>query len=441
MRSNSFLKKLSFKHLMYLIRLSLNSSLGRNILSLYALQFANYILPMITVPYLVRVLGPDKFGAVAFGLGLMNYFALIVNYGFNWSATRTISVLRDDRDAVSMMACSVWIAKLILCIGSLAVAVILIYTIPRLRDESTLFYLLFGVVLGNALFPTWLFQGLERMVSISVINFIMRVITTSAVFLIVRDRLDYLVYAGLVAFQWFGAGVLGVFWALRSLRIRFVWPEWRDIKSVFLDGWMLFLSTTAVSLYTTGNSFILGMLTTNTAVGYYSAAEKLVKAVQGLLGPVSQAVYPKFSKVALESQAETMKLGRKILLLMGGLGMILSVGLFVGAPYIVHIMLGPGYESSIMVMRFLSPLPLLISLSNVLGRQIMLSLGFDRDFTVIIFGAGLINLLFATLLAPSWQDVGMAVAVLISEAFVTLMVFVYLVTRKLNPIAQILHED
>ncbi|MDH7475801.1 MAG: oligosaccharide flippase family protein, partial [Anaerolineae bacterium] len=97
---------------------SINSALGRNVLSLYALQFANYVLPLIAVPYLVRVLGPEKFGAVAFGQSLMMYFVLMVNYGFDWSATRTISVQRDNLYQVSRTASAVLGTKVLLTIIS-----------------------------------------------------------------------------------------------------------------------------------------------------------------------------------------------------------------------------------------------------------------------------------------------------------------------------------
>ena len=415
-------------------RTGLNSSIGKNVISLYVLQFANYVLPLATIPYLVRVLGPEKFGAVAFGQSLITYFSLLVNYGFDWSATRKISVQRDNIDVVSRIAVSVWAAKTLLCGMGFLVLVGLVQVVPRLGEVSTLLLVLYGIVVGNVLFPTWLFQGLERMVAISVINFTARLLATAAVFALIHRSSDFIIYAGLLSFQWLGAGVIGVWLAYRTLKISFVPPSSAEVRRTLVEGWTLFLSRGAVGLYTAGNAFILGLLTNNAAVGYYSAAEKLVKAIQGLLTPISQAFYPRFSKMAIDSKIKTLRWGRKILFLMSGLGLVLSTGLFLGAPMIVRIILGPGYEPSVAVMRILAPLPLLIGASNVLGVQIMLPFGHDKAFTSILIGAGLVNIVLAFLLAPVWQQNGMAVATLIAEMFVTLTMLGYLTVNQLNPL-------
>lgn len=412
----------------------LNTSVGRNILSLYALQIANYILPLFTIPYLVRVLGPEKFGAVAFGQSFIAYFVLIINYGFNWSATRKISVQRDDREAVSKTAINVWTAKALLCGISFLVLLGLVQVIPKFRDASTLLFVLYGTAAGNVLFPTWLFQGLERMVPISVINLVVRSLATIGVFVFIHQPSDYMIYAGLLSFQWLGAGLLAVIVAYRNLSLCFALPTWKGVWHVLVEGWVLFLSMGMVSFYTIGNTFILGILTNNTVVGYYSAAEKLVKAVSGLLGPISQAVYPRVSRLASTSKAQALIWGRGLLLVMGGLGLSLSVLLWIGAPSIILIFLGSQYESSVPVIRILAPLPFLIAFSNVLGIQILFPFHHEKAVLKMVFVAGIINLFLAVLFAPRWHASGMALAVVISELFVSTAYMAYSWVHKLNPL-------
>lgn len=417
-----------------MLRAALRSTVVRNAASLYVIQFANYILPLITIPYLVRVLGPAGFGAVAFGQSLIGYFMLFVDYGFNLSATRKISINRNDPVAVSRTVFNTWGVKFLLCGVSFAVLVLLISIVPKLREVSALLLVLYDMVIGNVLFPTWLFQGMERMVAISVINLLMKLLVVLGIFTLVRLPEHYIVYAGLMSAGWIAAGITGMGVAFYMFKLRPVPPSWRGIWEALVEGWMLFLSMALVSLYTVGNAFILGMLTNHTVVGYYSVAEKIVKAVVGLLGPISQAVYPRFSKLASESKANALLMGRKILFLMSGLGACLFIVLFAGAPIIVRILLEPGYEPSIAVMRILSALPLLIGASNVLGIQLMLPFGKDRAFTLILFSAGLINIGLAVLLAPIWQQTGMAVAIFITELFVTTTMLVYLFLRQLSPL-------
>ncbi|MEM4655254.1 MAG: flippase [Thermosphaera sp.] len=413
---------------------ALRSSVAKNVASLYVIQFANYILPLITVPYLLRVLGPSGFGMVAFGQSLIAYFALFVDYGFNLSATRKISVERENIIAVSRTASTIWVAKAFLCIAGMIVLSLLVDIVSKLQEVSVLLLILYGTVIGNVLFPIWLFQGMEKMVFISMINLMMRLFVVAGIFMIVRRQGDYLIYAGLMSLGSIGAGLAGAGIALSKFKLHLVIPSLQDIWGELKGGWMLFLSMASVSLYTAGNAFILGLLTNPTVVGYYSAGEKFIRAVQGLLGPISQAVYPRLSKMASESKNLTLQWGRKILVLMGGLGFTLSMGIFISSPLIVQIILGPDYRPSIMVIRILCWICFLIATSNVLGIQIMIPFGKDRAFTFILFSAGLINIMLAMLLAPIWQESGMAVAVLLSESFVTGTMFIYLSRCQLNPL-------
>jgi len=417
-----------------LFRRGLRSSTGRNVISLYLLQFANYILPLVTVPYLVRVLGPEKFGAVVFGQSLITYFVLVVNYGFDWSATRKISVQRDDLSAVSRTAVSVWAAKALLCGGGLLILVILALVVPKVNEINMLLFVLYGIVVGNVLFPVWLFQGLERMVEISIINLVARLLVTVGVFVLIRRPTDFIIYASLLSLKWVGAGVVGVWLAYRTLKISFVLPSWAEVRESLVEGWPLFLSKGAVGLYTTGNVLILGLLTDNVVVGYYSAGEKLVKAVQGLLTPISQAFYPRFSKMAAESKSSVLYWARRGLLLQGGLGLFLSVIIFAGAPLIVQVLLGKEYQSSIAVMRILSALPLIVGIGSSFGKFVLLPFRRDKARLVIFMIAGLANIVLAFLFTSAWSANGMALAVLISEVFVTCSFFVYSRINNISPI-------
>jgi PST family polysaccharide transporter len=416
------------------LKTALHSSVAKNAASLYIIQFANYILPLITVPYLVRVLGPAGFGVVAFGQSLTGYFALFVDYGFGLSATRKISVERDDPVAVSQTVSSVWAAKTLLCVAGFAVLLFLVTVVPKLHHVALLLLILYGTVVGSVFFPVWLFQGKEKMAAISVINLAMRLLVVTGIFTMIHRPGDYLLYAGLISLGALGAGLAGAGAAFYMFKLPVVIPSWQRIWEALVEGWTLFLSQASISLYTVGNAFILGLLTNDVVVGYYSAAEKLVKAVLGVLGPITQAAYPKFSKMASESRVLALQWARRMLIVMSSFGLLLSLALFVGAPLIVRIVLGEEYEPSIMVMYLLAALPFLIAASNVLGIQLMIPFGKDKAFTLILFAAGLVNICLAIPLAPLWRESGMAVAVLLSETFVTGTMLIYLSVRQLNPL-------
>ncbi len=423
----------TIKNISLTIKSYLGSAVAQNAASLYVIQFANYLLPLITVPYVVRVLHPSGYGLVAFGQSFVGYFSVCINYGFAFSATRQISVARQDPAAVSRIAFSVWGAKLLLCLMGLLVLLPLVHLVPTLRQNRGLLFILYGLLLGDVLFPTWLFQGMERMVNISVINLLVRLLVVVGIFTLIKRPEDYLWYAGLGSLGAIAAGLGGAAWAFRLFALQPLIPSPGQIWQALKEGWMLFLSTASVSLYTVGNAFILGMLTTPTVVGYYSAGEKLISAALNLTGPISQAAFPRFAKMAADSKYHALRWGRRMLLLMGGLGAVLSIVLFTAAPLIVRIILGLQFTPSINVIRVLAPLPFLVCLSNVLGIQIMLPFGKDKLFAFIIFSAGVVNLLLAFVLTPFWQELGMATAVLVSEVAVTCSMFAILAIYGLNP--------
>jgi PST family polysaccharide transporter len=206
-----------------------------------------------------------------------------------------------------------------------------------------------------------------------------------------------------------------------------------SVRCSMRDSAAMFLFRSSVSLYTTANALILGALSTPSAVGFYSGAEKLVKAMLNLLTPLTQALFPRLSRLLTTDRKRAAWLTRVSLLVMTAGSLLLCIGTLAAAPLITRIVLGPGYESAIPVMRVLSLLLPAIAVSNVLGLQWMLPLGMDVAYNKIIISAGLLNLLLASLLAGRWQQMGMAWSVVASEYLVTIAVCVLLVRRKTSP--------
>jgi len=431
MKFEKFVRSQSVLH--QAVRTGLRSTVARNAASLYLIQFANYIVPLIMVPYLVRVLGPAGYGTIAFARGFINYLMLFVEYGFNWSATREISVHREDHETVNHVALHVWAAKGLLSLLCLGMLFSLIAVVPKLKEVYLLLLALYGIVLGNVLFPTWLFQGMERMVAISVINLGMKVAVLVGVFTLVHRTEDAVLYAALIGGGFLGAGLVGAMMAVRMFNLKLVSVTWSGIWETLKEGWVLFLSKASVSLYTAGNAFILGMLTNHTVVGYYSAAEKIVRALVSLLEPVAQSVYPAMAKKASEAKEKALYWARIGTYYQSAVGTTMSIFLFATAPFITKIVLGPEYADSIPVMRLLSPLPLLIALSSSLGRFIMLPFRMDNERLAVFTIAGIANVILGLILAGYWGATGMAASVLISEMLVTLGFWIFIWRRRLNP--------
>jgi PST family polysaccharide transporter len=229
------------------------------------------------------------------------------------------------------------------------------------------------------------------------------------------------------------SSVVGLALVYRQLPFRL--PTWASVRDALQIGWSMFLFKSSVSLYTTGNAFILGLFVSPQLVGYYTGAEKISRALVGLLNPISQTLYPRLSHLVSRAQDRAARLARISVVVMGGAGTAIGIVVFLLAPLIVYLILGNGFAPAVPVLRVLSALVPLVALGNVLGIQWMLPLGLDRAFNTIILLAGLINLSLALLLAPIYKDLGMAWAVVVAEAFVSSSMYLLLRNRKLDPMS------
>ncbi|MBC7101454.1 MAG: oligosaccharide flippase family protein, partial [Methanobacteriales archaeon] len=163
-----------------------------NLMSLTGIQLVQYLLPLVTFPYLTRVLGPANFGRVAFAVAFIGYFQILTDYGFNLSATREISINRDDLSQVSKIYSSVMVTKTILMFLTFILMLVIISSFERFRGDPLLYIFTFGLVVGSVLFPVWFFQGIERMRYISILRILSSLIYTALIFIIVRGPKDYL---------------------------------------------------------------------------------------------------------------------------------------------------------------------------------------------------------------------------------------------------------
>jgi PST family polysaccharide transporter len=216
--------------------------------------------------------------------------------------------------------------------------------------------------------------------------------------------------------------------AYRQIAMRMPTP--RLVGEALRTGWTMFLFRSSAMLYTTGNSFLLGLFAPPVAVGYFAGAEKISKAFMGLLNPLNQALYPRLSHLARHNPKEGSQLLRINALLVAICGVMLGVAVYVFAPQLVRILLGPQLAPAIPVLRLLAILPPLIGMNTVLSTQWMAPLGMDGTLNGIICGAGLLNVGLAVILAPRYREMGMACAVIGAELFIALTASVILARRS-----------
>lgn len=397
-----------------------------NFLSLASMQGLNFILPLLTIPYLLQVLGPGKFGLISFAQALIQYFILFTDYGFNLVATKEISLNRDDKKQVSIIFSSVMLVRALLLAVCFLILMVVVLFIPKFQNDSLIYFLTFGMVIGNVLFPVWFFQGIEQMKVISILNIIAKSIFTIGIFVFVKDESHFLYVPILNSLGYITIGLIGLYLVIFRYRVQIIKPNISDIKFQLKEGWDIFVSNIATSLYTTSNIFILGFFASNTVVGYYSSAEKLVKAISSVIAPLIQTVYPFLSKALQESKQQAVTIISKIFMLITLSMGILSLFVGIFAERIVTIALGPEYKAAIPLLQILAGLPLILGWANVFGILTMINFDYKKQLSRIYIFASILSILLMVLLIPSFKEIGTAWNAILTEAFATLLMAVFL---------------
>ena len=264
----------------------------KNIIFLGLMQGANYILPFITIPYLVRTIGIDKYGLVAFAQSFAAYFVIFTDYGFSLSATKLISINRNDSKKISEIFSSVLYVKLAFVIFSLIISTVIIFSFKKFYSEYEIFYFSLLVLIGQMLFPVWLFQGLEKMKYITLTNILIKLIFTMCIFVFIKQEKDYLYVPLINSLGFLIGGLIAFYIAIKQFNISLTF-SFENIKHRLKEGWHLFLAIISTNIYRNANTFFLGLVSTNTAVGYYALTSKIVMSLQALMSPIGQSLYQK----------------------------------------------------------------------------------------------------------------------------------------------------
>lgn len=394
--------------------------LSENIFAMLSLKGLEYILNFALLPFLLRVLGPERFGALAFMQGIIQYFIIITDYGFNMTAPRDIAKAVSDSKAVARIFSNVIAAKCILCIGFTLMAVFAAELSGIVwQMDIYLFLATYMMVIGNILFPVWFFQGIQQMRYITLVNIAARSLMVVSVVYFVRGPQDYLAAAFLQSSVTVVAGVFSFFIIKKKYPFVLIRPDILSIKEILKDGWHIFVSTIAINIYTTTTIVVLGVLSNNTIVGYYSAANKVLDSIRGVMNTITQTIYPHIARMIQEKRGKVFLFLKRLLYVYGGSCAIGSVLLFFLARLVVEILFGPGYEESIGILKILAWVPPVVAISNVYGIQCLLNFGYQKIFSRILVEAAVFDLIIVGILIYLFQAEGAAWSMLLTELFVT----------------------
>jgi O-antigen/teichoic acid export membrane protein len=391
------------------------ASFRKNFTILMTLQVSTYVAPLLTLPWLARVLGPNEYGRLSFALAFTAYFITLTNFSFSLTATPKVSIARDDRPMRSRVFWETMAAQGVLAVAGFLFLLALTFAVPHLAENRALLLTGFGMAVGAMLIPTWYFQGIEDLGPISILVFAGRALSVPAMYLFVRHRDD--VYNAMLvnALVPLLSGIAICTYLYFRRELDFVPVSLKTALHRLKEGWSVFMATSLVEIYASSNIVLLTFISGNVAAGYFAAGDKLIRAALGMLQPLKTAAYPRVSFLMHHAREDAFAFLRKMFVLQGSIVAIISLCIFFGAPLAVRLLYGPQFEPTIDVLRWMAFVPLMSGLSDLFGVQTMLPLGLKTAFSRVLIASAVLNFGLLAVLAKLFGEQGAAATVLAVE--------------------------
>ena len=354
--------------------------LTENFVAIALTQIISYVIPLISLPYLARVLGAEKFGLVYWAQSLITYFCIITDFGFGLSAVKEISIHRNDHDKINQIFSSILFVKLCLIFICFIILTVLIIFIPKFNNEMLLFYLTFFMVIGNAIYPMWFFQGIEHMKYITFLNILSKSIFLGLIFIFIHSPKDYNIVAFLNSMGFFVSGLIGICIACRKFKLKIIIPSKENVLYQFKYSSEFFMSRIAVAGFTNTNAFVLGLIANPISVAYYTAAEKIYNSMLSLSYPITQTLYPYISKFKDIRRYKKIFYPSIIFLICMCIFMFFCSKIFIQIFYGLELL--PAYK----ILRFFCFTVFFTFVSSLVGYPLLAAMGYSKatNFSIVL---------------------------------------------------------
>lgn len=403
-------------------------SVKYNFLMNFILSASQFLFPMITFPYISRVLLAEGNGKVTFAASVANYFLMAASLGIPTYGIRACAQVRDRRDELSKTAQEILLINFITTVLVTVTYLICIVAVPRFRADKTLF-LVNGInIVLNMVGMNWLFQALEQYDYITFRSLAFKVISIILMFAAVHEETDYVIYGGITVFAAAGSNLLNLVRARQYIDFR--WMGGYHLKRHMKPILILFAQSLAISIYTNLDTVMLGFLKTDTDVGYYNAAVKIKSILVSLVTSLGNVLLPRMSYYAKE---------RKKREFMDTMGMALNFTMLMSIPLAVYFCMfstesirflaGGGYEGAIRAMEIITVSIVPIGVTGVLGIQVLTAIEKEKYVLYSVITGAVVDFILNSLWIPAHGAAGAAFATVIAEFAVLVVQLVF--TREL----------
>jgi PST family polysaccharide transporter len=373
-------------------KIELHKNIIQNFSYMSVIQVVNMLLPLVIYPYLIRILGVEVYGLLAFAQAAVGYLVILVGFGFHISATKEISLHRDDREKLSEIVSSVFIIKAALFVIAAILMGFIILVLPQAKGYETLFFLTLWMCLYELLFPMWYFQGIEKMKYITYITLVCRFIFLGLIFIFIHDSSDVLYVPIINSIGALIAGLISLYIVFIKDGIKFKWTSFAIIKSYLKESAPIFISRVS-SIKDNSPMFFIGLFLGSTAVAYYDLSSKVVRIFISVLDNITNVSFPLIAK------SKNSDLNKRITHVMIGLLLLSALFIIIFSKFIILFLGGKEMLPSLPLF-FINVFLLLRPLSSIIGTNVLISNGLNRKFsssliysTIFYFGIMLVLVL------------------------------------------------
>lgn len=280
------------KKLRTILRNKDNSQLLKNFFSLAMLKLINAVLPFVTLPYLIKVLGIRQYGAIILAISLIAYFQAVTDYGFNLSATREIAKHRTSKQQLSFIYSKTIITKMYLLLFCLTILIPVILLVPQFKEDLLVYLLMCLMLVGQTLFPEWFFRGVEQMGYIATLNLVVKLSFTIGVFVLIKAPQDYWLYPFLLGVSYIIVSFISHYIIISKFDLKLVFIDFGRVKKSLKLGFPLFINQFAPNFYNNTTNFLVGMILGKSYAGYFGATRQVVQILTVFNSVVSGVAFP-----------------------------------------------------------------------------------------------------------------------------------------------------
>lgn len=396
--------------------LKANSTILQNLASLSLFQAANYLIPIIVLPFIVRALGVDVFGKVSYAQNVVQYFTIIITFGFEYSATKEIAIHKEDKEELCKIFWSVIASKTILLSLSFLCLLTLSSFWGKIQEDLPLYLCLFGINIGFTFFPTWFFQGMEEMKGMGLINFLIKVFGMGLSVFFISAPDDYLIYAIMPSLSYAIFGLGAFFYIIKKHRLSGSTPTRQDFIKQWKLSFPIFLTSFLAAFYSIANTTILGLYADDYEVGIYSGAYRITQCILMVTSmPINLAIFPSIGRKMAKSKEEGFKYFKKVSKYIVVAALLCSILTFAFSPILVKILLGEEFLPTIPLLRYMSCLPLLVITASLCTVHGLYGLGYQKYAPIMGFTVAVSCIVINYLLIPVWGKYGAVTAWIIAE--------------------------